>query len=262
MKKTLLILVLSGAVLGAVFAGGNAETTTRRGNGAGNVAGSGTYQTGNGAGRQNGGGNNKAASLSKDSKDNMSSAIKVIEVKELDAAEKAGIHQMREEEKLARDVYNTLYVKWNIPIFTNIAKAEQTHMDAVGLLIERYNLDDPIKTDVPGKFENEELQKLYNSLTEKGSASLTDALTVGATVEDLDIADLEKLIAQTDNDDIKIIYQNLNKGSRNHMRSFYSQLERNNSGYKAQFISSDYLNKIISSNRETGIVITDPNFTL
>ena len=80
-------------------------------------------------------------------------------------------------------------------------------------------------------------------------------------MEDLDIADLEKLIAQTDNDDITIIYQNLNKGSRNHMRSFYSQLERNNSGYKAQFISSDYLNKIIKSNRETGTVITDPNFT-
>jgi len=156
---------------------------------------------------------------------------------------------MREEEKLARDVYNTLYAKWNIPVFTNIARAEQTHMDAVGLLIERYHLEDPIKTDIPGKFENEELQKLYDSLTEQGSASLTDALTVGATVEDLDIADLKKLIAQTDNDDITIIYQNLNKGSRNHMRSFYSQLERNNSGYKAQFISSDYLNKIIKSNR-------------
>lgn len=254
MKKTLLILVLSGAVLGAVFAGGNQETTTGRGNGAGN----GTYQSGNGAGRQGGGANSNATAFSGE---NMSAAIADIEMKDLDTAEKAGILQMREEEKLARDVYNTLYAKWNIPVFTNIAKAEQTHMDAIGLLIERYNLNDPIKTDVPGKFENEELQKLYTSLTEKGSASLKDALTVGATVEDLDIADLEKLIAQTDNDDIKIIYQNLNKGSRNHMRAFYSQLERNNAGYKAQYISSDYLNKIINSNRETGTLITDPNFT-
>ncbi len=181
-------------------------------------------------------------------------------VKSLDKSEIKGILQMREEEKLARDVYNYLYSKWNLRIFSNIARAEETHMNAVGLLIERYKLEDPIKNDIPGKFENSALQDIYNELIKEGSKSLIDALKVGATVEDLDIKDLEDLIKKTDNNDIKIVYQNLDKGSRNHLRAFYSQLKKNGATYKAQYITQDYLNRIISSPRETGKQITDPDY--
>lgn len=52
--------------------------------------------------------------------------------------------QMREEEKLARDVYLELYETWDLPVFYNIAQSEQTHMGAVKTLIEKYNLKDPI----------------------------------------------------------------------------------------------------------------------
>ena len=41
---------------------------------------------------------------------------------------------MREEEKLARDVYATLYEKWGTRIFNNIRVSEQRHMDAVKAL--------------------------------------------------------------------------------------------------------------------------------
>ena len=44
---------------------------------------------------------------------------------------------MHEEEKLARDVYLTLYEKWDLALFNNIATSEQRHMDAVDTLIER-----------------------------------------------------------------------------------------------------------------------------
>lgn len=45
--------------------------------------------------------------------------------------EKNGLIQMREEEKLARDVYKTLWEKWGNQIFSNIAQSEQTHTDAI-----------------------------------------------------------------------------------------------------------------------------------
>lgn len=38
---------------------------------------------------------------------------------------------MREEEKLARDVYITLYEKWGIPVFNNISNRESDHNDLI-----------------------------------------------------------------------------------------------------------------------------------
>ena len=70
---------------------------------------------------------------------------------------------MREEEKLAHDVYVTLYAQWDLPIFQNISRSEQTHTDAVKTLIDRYGLTDPASSKV-GVFTNPDLQALYNDL--------------------------------------------------------------------------------------------------
>ena len=190
----------------------------------------------------------------------MESVLESVETSSLSGAEAEGILLMREEEKLARDVYLTLYEKWGLRTFTNIAAAESTHMDAMGILMERYNLDDPIKTDAIGVFTNPEMQSLYTALVAQGSESFESALTVGATIEDLDIYDLERLISDTDNDDLKIVYQNLLKGSRNHMRAFYMQLSRNGVDYQAQYMSSEGLSKILNTDMERGAVISNPNF--
>ena len=190
----------------------------------------------------------------------MENILESVDISSLSVAETEGILLMREEEKLARDVYLTLYDKWGLRTFTNIAGAESTHMDAMGVLIERYNLEDPIKTDEVGVFTNPEMQSLYTSLVAQGSESLAEALKVGATIEDLDIYDLERLIAETDNNDVKIAYQNLLKGSRNHMRSFSMQLDRNRVEYTAQYISSSEMSKIVNTDMERGAVISNPNF--
>ena len=190
----------------------------------------------------------------------IASVIETIELAPLSVAETNGILLMREEEKLARDVYLTLYDKWGLRTFTNIAGAESTHLDSMGILLERYDLDDPIKSDVIGVFTNPEMQNLYNTLVAQGSESYNAALHVGATIEDLDIYDLERLIADTDNDDIKIVYQNLLKGSRNHMRAFDMQLSRNGVDYEAQYMSDASLAIILNSDMERGAVITNPNF--
>ncbi len=170
--------------------------------------------------------------------------------------------QMREEEKLARDVYLTLADKWNLPVFSNIAKSEQTHTDAIKALLDRYGIEDPVKDDAVGVFTSDKLQKLYNDLVEEGSKSLMDALKVGATVEDLDIKDLEEFLKIVEgNDDIKIVYQNLMKGSRNHLRAFVRDIDREGGTYTPQFISKEEFEKIISSDWERGPVDENGNPT-
>ncbi len=171
---------------------------------------------------------------------------------ELSDVEKAGLIQMREEEKLAHDVYVTLYEKWGQNIFNNISKSEQTHTDTVKYILDKYKIEDPVKDTTVGVFTAPQMQGLYDSLVEQGNKSLTDALVVGATIEDLDINDLNKLLAQTNNEDIKIAYQNLNKGSHNHMRAFIRNLERNGGKYSPQYISEAQYQEIISGEQERG----------
>ncbi|MBC8447687.1 MAG: DUF2202 domain-containing protein [Chloroflexi bacterium] len=172
---------------------------------------------------------------------------------ELSEAEIEGLLYMREEEKLARDVYLTLYEAWELPIFQNIASSEQQHMDAVLGLMERYGLEDPAEGQDTGEFANPTLQELYDQLVETGGQSLEDALRVGAAIEEIDILDLEEHIAQTDKADIQRVYENLLRGSRNHLRSFVGTLERETGEtYAPQYLSQEAYDAIVSSPMERG----------
>ena len=133
---------------------------------------------------------------------------------------------MREEEKLARDVYLFLYDKWHSRIFKNIAVSEQTHMDAIKTLLDRYGIPDPAADKGPGEFTNSQLQVLYDELIQDGSVSLIDALEVGVFIEETDIDDLNAGIASTTHKGIKIVYSNLLAGSLNHLNAFNSNLAR------------------------------------
>jgi hypothetical protein len=156
---------------------------------------------------------------------------------------------MREEEKLARDVYLTLFDQYQEQIFKNISNSEQRHMDKVLCLLEHYGLEDPASADI-GVFSNEELQQLYNDLVEQGSASLVDALTVGATIEDVDIYDLELSLEEATNEAIVTIFNRLMCGSRNHMRAFSGMLAENGGSYTPQYISQEAYDDILASDHE------------
>ncbi len=182
----------------------------------------------------------------------VTSQIEAFPKEALNADELSSLQQMREEEKLARDVYNALYEKWKINVFTNISASEQKHTDAVLTLISKYDLTDPVDNNVAGVFSDSGLQDLYNQLVAKGNISVLDAYIVGATIEDLDIFDLEEALSKSDNQDIKYVYDLLTMGSRNHMRSFYSQITSLGSSYSAQFISQTELEAIVTSAKETG----------
>ncbi len=135
-----------------------------------------------------------------------------------------GLIQMREEEKLARDVYTKLFEKWDIRSFGNISGSEQTHTSRIKDLLEKYNLPDPVTDDVVGVFQNPKMTELYKNLVEKGNVSLKDALEVGVTIEEMDIKDLKEKIAQTSNQEIIFVYNNLLNGSYNHLQAFQKNL--------------------------------------
>ncbi|MCA9385440.1 DUF2202 domain-containing protein [Candidatus Dojkabacteria bacterium] len=179
--------------------------------------------------------------------------FKSLPKEELSQEEIDGLLLMREEEKLAHDVYITLYEKWGQNIFSNISKSEQTHTDMVASLLIKYDIEDPVKTNDVGVFQNTDFSKLYTELVEQGEQSLIDALTVGATVEDLDIKDLQTLMEQSDNQDIVTVYQNLTKGSRNHLRAFTRMLNRNGALYEAQYITESEYQEIIDTPSENGV---------
>ena len=135
---------------------------------------------------------------------------------------------MREEEKLARDVYVYLGGLHDLPIFTNIASSEQRHMDAVLTLLVRYGLEDPAAGNEPGEFTDPGLQALYDQLIVQGSGSLDAALRVGVLIEETDIADLEDCLLDVIHNDIQRVYENLLRGSQNHLAAFQSHLDGSN----------------------------------
>jgi len=178
--------------------------------------------------------------------------VNAFPVESLSQDELTSLTFMREEEKLAHDVYFTFYNTWRLHIFNNISVSEKTHTQAVLYLLEKYGLPDPVGNNGIGVFQNQDLQTLYNQLISQGSQSILEALIVGATIEDMDIVDLGDALQYIDNQDIIYVYNNLTKGSRNHLRSFYSQLIKQGYFYEAQFIEQSELEEIVNSPKETG----------
>lgn len=242
MKKVFFVALLIGLLVVQVMAQGNGN----RGQGMGRK-GQREYVQGRGAGY--GGGFNGG----------MNALVSSLPHEELSEAEIEGLMQMREEEKLARDVYLTLHQDWNHQIFQNIARSEQRHMEAVKTLLSKYNLMDPVIDDTVGVFFDPKIQNLYYALLQKGRISLKQALQVGALIEDLDIFDLKEFIKAADNVDIKTVYQNLMKGSRNHLRSFVSQLSAYGDSYEGTYLSSEEIEEIIDSPMERGLIDHEGN---
>ena len=170
----------------------------------------------------------------------------------LSAQEAESLVFMREEEKLARDAYAAMLSRWGVNVFANIGASEQVHMDAVKLLLTRYALPDPAATTPPGQFSNTMLQGLYDALAASGQVSLVAALQVGAEIEDLDIRDLRAIKATVDNADILLVYERLEKGSRNHLRAFHDNLLRQGGSYTAKYLTQAEYDAIVNSPQEKG----------
>lgn len=162
---------------------------------------------------------------------------------------------VREEEKMARDVYLTLHSKWSDSTFYNIAtKSEQKHMDSVKAMLDNLGIPDPVISDATGAFTDTAILALYDQLVARGLTSLNEALSVGAYIEEYDIVDIQQAIEEMTkgSNQLPIIqtYDNLLCGSRNHLRAFVGQIKAGGLGYTAQIIMQTEVDLIVNSPSE------------
>lgn len=150
---------------------------------------------------------------------------------------------MREEEKLARDVYLLMYETWEAAIFNKIAASEQQHMDTMLKKLDKYSLPDPALSE--GKFTNQDLQDKYDKLVKDGVKSYVDGLYVGATIEEIDMIDIQHAIDVTTHVDVVVAYENLLEGSKNHLRAYVGALATQGVDYEPQFISQELFDAIM-----------------
>ena len=138
----------------------------------------------------------------------------------LTTTQKAQLKFLVEEEKLARDVYTYLAAQVTTRKFSNIARSEQTHMNYMATLLTKYKLWNPTTNRKAGVFYNQDIQKLYNTLTAEGAVGLVEAYGVGVKVEEVDIASLKELLLKAMPLDVKATLELLLAASYNHLEAF------------------------------------------
>jgi len=197
------------------------------------------------------GGNVFAASASK-STGMSKSSVSTTPTTTLTTTETNDLQFMREEEKLARDVYLTMHGLWGdqSAVFSSIAASEETHTSTVDYLLEKFDVEDPVVNDTVGVFVNQDLQALYDDLVAQGSRSFIDALYVGALIEEKDMEDILAAIEDTDERAIILAYSNLLDGSKSHLRAFVSVIEQQGIEYQAQILDQEEVDLILGDDSE------------
>lgn len=169
----------------------------------------------------------------------------------LTPVEIADLRFMREEEKLARDVYLQSYDQWATQSFANIASSEQSHMDAMLRLLRRYQLADPAAGKAIGEFQDPSLQALHDNLMALASSSELAALKVGGFIEEVDMRDIVAAMERSQYGDIDQTYARLLCGSRNHLRAYAAQVSLvSGTAYVAQVLTQSAVDAIVHTATE------------
>lgn len=127
----------------------------------------------------------------------------------------------REEERMSRDLYAALAkAHADARPMSKITTSEARHYDAVGALLDRYDVSDPSAGRSAGSYASPEIQKMYDAWYAKGKASLNAAYRVGVEVEQWDIAGLQKDVAATSQTDVKQLYTHLLTSSEHHLSAY------------------------------------------
>ena len=150
-----------------------------------------------------------------------------------------------DEERMAGELYTAFGAKWGLPPFANIPKAEARHESVLRQLAIRAGL--PAPAAVAGKFDDAEVQKRYDALLALGSESADGALRTGAYVEEVDITDLNTLIAQTDGGALKDAAIALRTASGHHLKAFVGLLAARGITYAPQVLTADNFQALVAA---------------
>lgn len=115
-----------------------------------------------------------------------------------------------QDEYLARAEYELIISEYsNVRPFTNIMRAEETHIDALLPLFDAYGIAAP---------------KDEGADCAVSVASLTAAYQAGVSAEVNNIAMYELFLDETLPDNVKTVFESLMRASENHLRAFQNQL--------------------------------------
>jgi hypothetical protein len=190
--------------------------------------------------------------------DALSVALDALPLGQLTESEVEAIWYLREVEKLARDVMRVFEEEQDVKVFGRVAESEDSHTEAIKALIDRYNLWDPSSVTWEGYYNNEELLALHRQFVRQGESSLADALRVGATIQEISILDLREYRAETDDKDLQMVYENLLRASRNHLRIFAAQLQDRGETYERAHLGQNLFDEIVSTPPEAGFDAEEP----
>lgn len=152
---------------------------------------------------------------------------------------------MRQEEKLAADVYRALGAKWDHPAFSNIEESELFHQAEVVAQLARFGIEDPIAHLGPGEFDDPAMAEMYRSFVARGLESLDEAMRVAGHIEELDIADLRARRCGVP--EIDRLYDLLELGSHNHLRAFVINLAYMGHPYRPQVLTPQEVVDILTA---------------
>ncbi len=154
-----------------------------------------------------------------------------------------------QEEKVAHDFYEAMYQAHGLVCFRSISKSEGIHMEMVKLLLDVYDIPDPLVDHYykPGSFKDKKFERLFDDMLRKGSSSIIDALIESARFEELDIYDLETFADITSQTNVRDTFLELSGVSRNHLWAIVKSLEERGVDYEPAVLPARDLNKIITS---------------
>lgn len=127
----------------------------------------------------------------------------------------------REEERMARDLYQALAEKYDgAAPFAMITQSEQAHWTRIGDLLIAHGISDPSAGLAAGTYADPAIQSLYDGWLARGLTSLDEAYQVGIELEQRDIADLTTAVGSTTLADARQVLTALRVASERHLAAF------------------------------------------
>ncbi len=132
-----------------------------------------------------------------------------------------GLQFAREEERMARDLYQALADKYDGALpFSRITLSEQRHFDAVGALLDRYDVADPADGRKAGSYADATLQNLYDGWLADGRSRSTRPTTSAWPWRSATSPTSRARSSRASRADVTQVFTALLNGSQHHLAAF------------------------------------------